>query len=498
MDVEFLKYQYEDAHDGIVVKSKFKLGVRHIQMIYMFVCAFVMGTFRGSIGIAVLAMTDEARQNDTYIKIHDNWDKIIQGTVLSSFFIGHALALVPADLILRRIDGKAALTIILLVNGALSFTLPTIINRGGWIATCNALFMMGMTQACLAPATQLLISKWLPPTEKNTCSRVVYGGVLLGIIVALPVSGIISEARLGWELVMYSLGMLAVSCGAVCCLFTASTPKNHQAIGDAEVEFLERALSFYRKKNLPVPWRRVLKTREFWAVACAHAACSAIFVFYLVAVPAFLKVLNASLKDCAIYTVLPFVTMWAMYVTTSPTFDWLSRLGYVAVIANLSYFRKLINAMGAFGMAIGLTILPNLVPDWSNFVIIVLTATLGLAGLQLSGFLKTLTDMSENFSGTLFVMSSGIASIAGAVTPLATGLILGDNEADLKRWKIAFLSLASFCVVCNVIYTVFASSERQEWDEVRKRKIVGYHNVSNQIQLEDLSHKKLNADSDIY
>ncbi|KAL0839184.1 hypothetical protein ABMA28_017152 [Loxostege sticticalis] len=476
MDVEFLKYQYEDAYDGIVIKSKFKLGVRHIQMIYMFVSAFVMGTFRGSIGIAVLALTDETRRNDTYIKIHDNWDKRIQGIILSSFFIGHALALVPADLILRWVDGKAALTTIQLVIGALSFALPTIINKGGWIATCNALFMMGMTQACLAPATQLLITKWLPPNEKKTCSTVVYGGVLLGIIVAIPVSGLITESRLGWELVMYSLGMLALSAGTVCFLFTASTPRSHQAIGDAEVEFLERALSFYRKKCVPVPWRRVLKTKQFWAVACAHAANNCIFVFYLVEVPAFLKVLNAPLKDCAIYTVLPLVTMWAMYVTTSPTLDWMSRLGYVTYIAKLTYFRKLINAMGAFGIAIGLTILPNMVPGWSNFVIIVLTATFGLVGLQLSGFPKTLTDMSVNFSGTLFMMTSGIASVVGALVPLATGLILGNNETDVIRWKIAFLSLASFCVVCNVIYTVFGSSDRQEWDEVRKRKIRGYHN----------------------
>lgn len=64
-------------------------------------------------------------------QIHDNWDKRIQGIILSSFFIGHALALVPADLILRRVDGKAALTTIQLVNGALSFALPTIINKVG-------------------------------------------------------------------------------------------------------------------------------------------------------------------------------------------------------------------------------------------------------------------------------------------------------------------------------------------------------------------------------
>lgn len=47
----------------------FKIGVRHIQMLYMFASAIVIGIIRASMGVAVLAISDPTRRNDTYIKV---------------------------------------------------------------------------------------------------------------------------------------------------------------------------------------------------------------------------------------------------------------------------------------------------------------------------------------------------------------------------------------------------------------------------------------------
>ncbi|KOB64702.1 Sodium-dependent phosphate transporter, partial [Operophtera brumata] len=84
---------------------KLRIGVRFIQMLYMFASAVVMGFIRGSIGVAVLAMNDATRRDDTYIQIH-HWDRRIQGAILSSFFFGYALMLLPAELYFKRIGGK--------------------------------------------------------------------------------------------------------------------------------------------------------------------------------------------------------------------------------------------------------------------------------------------------------------------------------------------------------------------------------------------------------
>jgi fucose permease len=65
---------------------------------------------------------------DYLFQIH-NWDMKIQGTILSSFFFGYALLLIPAELVLKRIGGKVVTTIILLANGAMCLAMPIIVNR---------------------------------------------------------------------------------------------------------------------------------------------------------------------------------------------------------------------------------------------------------------------------------------------------------------------------------------------------------------------------------
>jgi hypothetical protein len=73
-----------------LVFAELKLGVRHIQIIYMVACSMAMTTMRGSIGIVVLAINDVERRNDTYIHVsltdHSTTQLYIH-TCLSCFII---------------------------------------------------------------------------------------------------------------------------------------------------------------------------------------------------------------------------------------------------------------------------------------------------------------------------------------------------------------------------------------------------------------------------
>ncbi|KOB64701.1 Sodium-dependent phosphate transporter, partial [Operophtera brumata] len=324
-------------------------------MLYMFASAVVMGFIRGSIGVAVLAMNDATRRDDTYIQIH-HWDRRIQGAILSSFFFGYALMLLPAELYFKRIGGKL----------------------GGWVAVCNAMLFMGTAHAGFNSVNQALIASWLPPNEKKPFSFLVYGGIQLGIIIALPLSGLFSHMPLGWELVYYSLAILALSMAVIYGVLTASSPEKHEAIGDKE--------------------------KDAW------------------------------------FTMFPFMAMWLMNLMTAPTLGWISNLRLVGYILNVTNFRKLINGLGASGIVIGLTVLSNLPAEWLSSAVILLTATLGLLGIQFSGFLSSYKDMSENHSGTLMMLGCVISSFVGAVVPFITGLIIGDdlvnaNEVQLEEFN---------------------------------------------------------------
>ncbi|XP_068633482.1 putative inorganic phosphate cotransporter [Battus philenor] len=507
MNVELFKYKFQGGFDGVITKTKFKIGVRHVQMLYMFLCAVVMGALRGGVGVQLLAVVDSSRRNDTYIQIQD-WDRRVQGTILSSFFFGYALMLLPAEMYLKKLGDKFVITSVLLTNGGLSAAMPTIVNRGGWAAMCNAHFLMGMTQACLSPINRALLSEWLPPAERDGFARFIDAGIYLGMIAALPLAGLMTESRLGWELLFYSQAMMTLSMAAIWSLLTAASPDQHQAVGDFEKEFIKEASAGYREKRLQKPWRSILKSRQVWAVACAHAAGNALFIFYLVNVPLYIRTMGFTLKESAQFSMLPFIVLLVIHLTTAPTITWISKTGFLTYVFSATYLRKSVNALGGFPIAIGLMLLPNITVEWIYLRLSVLIGTFGLLGLQYSGFLENIRDFTENYSGVIFVASSTFASMVGATIPLLTGLVLNHDVVclviintptagqrdDPYRWRILFCTLGGFYATCNVIYAVIGSSDRPAWDDVGKNKF-GYHNSvlayegTQEVELLDLDYR---------
>ncbi|XP_026315266.1 putative inorganic phosphate cotransporter [Hyposmocoma kahamanoa] len=496
MDVEFVRHQFEDGHDGVVVKNKFTIGVRHVQILYMWVCGAVFGAIRGSTGVVVVALTDNNRINDTYIQIHQ-WDRRIQGTIFSSFFLGYALMLLPAELFLKKLCGKYVLTAALVISGVLSIAMPTIVNKGGWVAMCNAHLWMGMAQACYSPCNQALLAKWLPPDERSMFSWLVNSGTVIGVVVSLPISGLISESRLGWELIFYTQAMMMLSMAAIWGLLTSSSPERHHAVGDKEKEYIRENLERYRKKSLDVPWRSILKSRPFWGLACSHAASNAIYIFYLTELPHFFKIFGTSLRDTSWQLIFPFLALWFFRMMTAPTVNWLCKVLKVSFNVHFTYLRKFINVLGACGVVAGLTILPSLVLGWPLLTIFTFVAIMGCMGFQFSGFLDNHKDLSQNYSETLLMMTSVFASVLGSIIPALSGVIVADNmeSAILNRYRIVFLMLSSLYVGCNVVYIVLATSDRQHWDETNMRNKFGYHNAmidSNYVELQDIGNTKLN------
>ncbi|XP_075977491.1 putative inorganic phosphate cotransporter [Anticarsia gemmatalis] len=490
MDVEFIRYQFEDGHYGVITKNGLKIGVRHLQMMYMLASSIAVGIMRGSLGVAVLATNDQSRINDTYIQIH-SWDGRIQGAVLSSFFIGYAAMLVPSEVFFKRIGGKMLTTVMLIVNGALCVAMPTIINKGGWVAACNANLIMGMSHSCFYTANHELLDVWLPPSERKIFNYLIYGGVQIGIIVGLNVSGILSALPLGWELIYYALAMMSLSLGVISATLTASSPEDHQAVGDVEIEFIKESLTYYRKKDLRKPYREILTSPQFWAVTCVHAASNALFLFCIVYAPAYVTTFGISLQDSAWYCMFPFIAMAAVYFVVGPIIEWVYRIKYFHYIFSSSFMKKFINGLGALGIVIGLTLVAN-AREWSCPPVILLAAILALLGFQLCGFLSTYNDMSENFSGTMMMLSATFSSVFGGSMIFVYGVILGDNMMDPFRWRAVFITLASLYVVCTVIYTILGSSERQYWDHVNDKKSMGHFNGAidvNQVQLEEAGHK---------
>ena len=86
------------------------------------------------------------------------------------------------------------------------------------------------------------------------------------------------------------------------------------------------------------------------------------------------------------------------------------------------------------------------------------TAWLALGGFSAAGYGSNHQDLSKEYSGMLFGLSNGLASIAGSVTIYATGLILNKSNND---WGLIF-DLASVTYILGaLVYIKCASCEEE-------------------------------------
>lgn len=65
----------------------------------------------------------------------------------------------------------------------------------------------------------------------------------LGSVIGMPVSGLLSDTKLGWTMIFYAMAGLMVVTSVVWQLLTASTPGEHRWMTPEEKEYIERGLN---------------------------------------------------------------------------------------------------------------------------------------------------------------------------------------------------------------------------------------------------------------
>ncbi|KAL0839187.1 hypothetical protein ABMA28_017155 [Loxostege sticticalis] len=454
----------EYSTPGKMSKKYQCFGIRHLQIACMCFTTISLFIARGSMGVAVLAMAGEGRKNDTQasVPVYD-WDKKTQSLILSSFFWGYVTMQIPAGLLAKKFGGKIILLASLVVNGALCSLLPTLAALGGWPLVCMARVAMGLSQACLFPASQTLFGQWLPPNEMTSYSGIVSGGVQLGTIIAMPVSGVLAETELGWKVIFYTMSGLLFFNAAIWYWFSASSPGEHRMISKEERQYIENGLnSTGSQRTMATPWKQMLTTVPVWAILATHIGSAMSFVLFFVDMPTYLeKGLQLSLKNSASLSALPYIGMWIGNIVSSIVAEKLTN----KKIISIGTCRKIFNSLGMFGISGGLVVLSFLGPESKGWAVVALVGTLTMSGFCCAGYIVNFLDMAPNFAGVLFSLTNFVANFGSVLMPIITSFILRNDSSDVSRWRIVFLMMAAITAGTNIIYVMFSSSERQAWND---------------------------------
>ncbi|XP_012272718.1 putative inorganic phosphate cotransporter isoform X2 [Orussus abietinus] len=441
------------------------LGTRHLQILLMFLGMMLGYSLRVSMSVAIVAMVDKSTANPN-MKEYD-WNQEIQGLLLSSFFWGYAITQVPSGYLARVWSARKVLALGLFFCGLVNAVIPVAGDYADWGAVCACRVIMGLCQGCLLPCIHTLLSSWVPPSERARLGTFAYAGAPAGMVIAMPISGLLAASALGWPSIFYIFGALGMCWGLAFFYYGADSPAVHSSISQEEKLYIEASLgtSSSEKENgnqekLKIPWVKILTSLPMWALIITHCCQNWGYWILVTKIPLFMKsVLGFDIKDNGFYSALPYLAMWMLSIPISWLSDFALKKG-----ATKGFARKVSNSIAFLGPAAALISLCFVDADNKSLAVFILVLAVAFNAGSVCGFQINHIDLSPNFAGPMMSITNCMASIVAILAPILASVVVYDEE-NVSLWHIIFYISAGIYVVGDAVFVLFGQGEVQPWND---------------------------------
>jgi len=249
----------------------------------------------------------------------------------------------------------------------------------------------------------------------------------------------------GWRGSFWACSIIGFIAGAVWYFAARDTPEEHQSVSSSELEAIRAGLSTsvaseHSKSAILIPWSRVLKSKDVWAVTISYFCFGYVaWIFFSWFYRYLATVRGLNLKSSAFYSMLPFLAMAAACPLGGFISDRLikvrgARFGRcgVAVVGM---------GLAAIFIAFGSQV------DNTRLASVFLAGGAGALYLSQSSFWSVTAGIAGPSSGSVSGFMNMGAQIGGFVTASLTPVI-----GDRFGWTAAFLVAAAFCAVGAVAW----------------------------------------------
>ncbi|XP_033323679.2 uncharacterized protein LOC117218986 [Megalopta genalis] len=456
-----------DDFEREATKTSGKIGVRHLQLVFWFLGNMIGYCLRVSISLAIVAMVPEspidAPNSEQY-----RWNSSQQSTILSAFFWGYTVMQIPSGYIARVWSGQKLLAVGMLLCGIFNILTPIAALFGDMIGVCICRALMGLSQSCLLPCTQTLLSKWAPPNERARFGAFAYAGGQFGTVLSFPISGALAASSLGWKSIFYVFGALAVLWSIMFFIFGFDSPSAHPRISEMEKQYIENSLKTSEdeegssnKAAIKIPWKAIFTSVPMWALIIVHCCQNWGYWTLITEMPTYMnKVLKYDMAQNGLMSALPYLMMWLLSFPISWLADYALQRG-----ASRGTTRKVCNTIAHWGPAIALICLAAVPIADSGVVVAMLAIAVGLNAGALCGFQINHVDLSPNFAGPMMSITNCIASVIAIIAPIICGVIIEKHEDSRAHWSIVFYLSAVIYFLGNLIFIIFGQGEVQSWND---------------------------------
>ncbi|XP_067947011.1 sialin-like isoform X2 [Watersipora subatra] len=403
------------------------------------------------------------------------WDKDLQGWVLSSFFYGYLVTQIPGGYLSGRFGGKKVMLVGMTVYGLVTVLTPAAARYNGKGYTTSAGLVIalrviaGLSTGLVFPAMQSLLGHWSPPYERSKLNVLCFSGTMVGNVVMLGVGGFFCEWEAfdgGWPSIFY-VG------GGVCFLFCLlwhflifDSPNEHPRISEREKLYIAQSLEGVTiKKNDSVPWLEIMKSPAVWAIFVFHFCNNFGNYTLLTKLPAFMKeVLHFDIRSNGLYSTLPYIAMFIMANTAANVIDLLRR----KCVVTTRNARKIASVFATFVPAAFLVAVGYLPCDKKYLGVVFLTFAVAFTAFCRSGYMPNPVDIAPKYAGEIFGISNTIATIPGMVSPKLVNAMTPEGTAE--EWRSVFYVWGAIYIAGGIFFCIFARGETQPWAAEKRNK----------------------------
>ena len=407
--------------------------IRWLLIFWMFTISAISYLDRVNISIASSFIQKEFHLNNVQF-----------GWVFSAFALGYALFQAAGGRLADRFGPRLILllgTVWWGVFTALTAMVPA--GIAGLLITLLAVrFSLGIGEAVVFPASNRLVSTWIPSKERGVANGFIFAGVGAGAAVAPPLVTFI-VVHYGWRWSFWVTAVMGLAAGAVWYWLARDRPEEHPWVGAEEMGIIEKGLPEPPAEleiGHVLPWRTILGSKDVQAIAFSYFAYGyAAYIFFTWFFKYLNEVRNLPLSSSSLYGMLPFLAM----ATCSPLGGWISdrltrRYGKRAGRCGVAVVGM---ALAAVFIGLGTQV------ESARLASMVLAGGVGALYLSQSSFWSVTADIAGASAGS----ASGVMNMAGqfgsVITASMTPLI-----ASHFSWTASFMMAAGLCAAGSVAW----------------------------------------------
>ena len=411
-------------------------GRRHNVLAMCFLAMFIAYTDRVNISVASVAMLEQL-----------HWTQTIKGYVLSAFFVGYLLFMIPSGWLATRYGGKRVLALSVIWWSVFTLLTP-------WAATVSIAVLiaarigLGLGEAAVMPATYELFHRWVPSGERSRAVTRFLSGVPLGQVVGFVVTGWLTS-RFGWQTSFYVFGVIGFAWTALWLARISNDPADDRHITAAEVELLRPDGGPAHAGSLR-PVSELIWKMPVWAIVFAHFCNNWGLYLLLGWLPSYFREAQGlGIGSAGLFSAVPWLAAFVVGNLAAMLADRAIARGVSVLLV-----RRLMVGIGLLGFAAFLLLVRD--AHSPALALALVCAATGALGVAWSGFAANMLDIAPRHAAVLIGISNTMATIPGIAGVAITGWLLDRTGT----YSATFLLSAAIATVGALLFFTFSSAKR--------------------------------------